>query len=265
MASPFPGMDPYLEGYLWPDVHHALASEIRRQLVPHLGARYVARIEVRMVRDASPEAEIGIMYPDVEIMRPQRPPSGAAALSPLSNTEGTANTLTPALLELPLFQPEVRLRSVEVRDAAQNQLVTSIELLSPVNKREPGLTQYREKWQQLHEAGVHLLEVDLLRRGSRSFSHPRLPHSAYLIALTRARADVASLWPLALPDPLPVVPVPLRAPDADVPLDLGLVLRAIYEEANYGLSIRYNEPPPPPSLSDEEEAWLANRISLQGE
>ncbi|MEK7784049.1 MAG: DUF4058 family protein, partial [Chloroflexota bacterium] len=22
MPSPFPGMDPYLEGYLWPDVHH---------------------------------------------------------------------------------------------------------------------------------------------------------------------------------------------------------------------------------------------------
>src|SRR5215211_5821787 len=25
MPSPFPGMDPYLEGYLWPDAHNALA------------------------------------------------------------------------------------------------------------------------------------------------------------------------------------------------------------------------------------------------
>ncbi|MGB0562287.1 MAG: DUF4058 family protein [Spirulinaceae cyanobacterium] len=32
MPSPFSGMDPYLEGYLWPDVHHALASKIRQQL-----------------------------------------------------------------------------------------------------------------------------------------------------------------------------------------------------------------------------------------
>lgn len=31
MASPFPGMDPYLEGDLWPDVHHALASQIRNR------------------------------------------------------------------------------------------------------------------------------------------------------------------------------------------------------------------------------------------
>ena len=30
MASPFPGMDPYLERpTLWPDVHHELISEIR--------------------------------------------------------------------------------------------------------------------------------------------------------------------------------------------------------------------------------------------
>lgn len=33
MPSPFPGMDPYLEGYLWADVHQALAYQYRRQLV----------------------------------------------------------------------------------------------------------------------------------------------------------------------------------------------------------------------------------------
>ncbi len=27
MPSPFPGMDPYLEGHLWPDVHSALGVE----------------------------------------------------------------------------------------------------------------------------------------------------------------------------------------------------------------------------------------------
>ncbi len=34
MVSPFPGMDPYLEGHLWPDTHHALAGKIRQQLAP---------------------------------------------------------------------------------------------------------------------------------------------------------------------------------------------------------------------------------------
>ena len=33
MPSPFPGMDPYLEAPdIWPDFHHALATEIRGEL-----------------------------------------------------------------------------------------------------------------------------------------------------------------------------------------------------------------------------------------
>ena len=40
MPSPFPGMDPYVEGYLWPDFHHELASAIRLQLVRALSERY---------------------------------------------------------------------------------------------------------------------------------------------------------------------------------------------------------------------------------
>ena len=51
MPSPFPGMDPFLEGYLWPDVHHSLATQIRDQLSPLIRPHYVARIEVQVVRD----------------------------------------------------------------------------------------------------------------------------------------------------------------------------------------------------------------------
>ncbi|MFP4437023.1 MAG: DUF4058 family protein [Chloroflexaceae bacterium] len=40
MPSPFPGMDLYLEGYLWPDVHHRLATALSRQLPPRLRPRY---------------------------------------------------------------------------------------------------------------------------------------------------------------------------------------------------------------------------------
>lgn len=42
MPSPFPGMDPYLEGYLWPDVHNAFANKIPQQLTPQLRPRYAA-------------------------------------------------------------------------------------------------------------------------------------------------------------------------------------------------------------------------------
>lgn len=46
MPSPFPGMDPYLEGYLWPDVHQRLATEISKQLTPRLRPKYVARLAI---------------------------------------------------------------------------------------------------------------------------------------------------------------------------------------------------------------------------
>jgi hypothetical protein len=67
VPSPFPGMDPYLEGYLWPDVHSALAHTIRQQLAPQIQPKYVARLEISVIEDQSPAAEIGIMYPDVEV------------------------------------------------------------------------------------------------------------------------------------------------------------------------------------------------------
>lgn len=51
MPSPFPGMNPYLEGYLWADVHNALASKIRQLLVPLLRPRYTARLEIGSVLD----------------------------------------------------------------------------------------------------------------------------------------------------------------------------------------------------------------------
>ncbi|MEO0853491.1 MAG: DUF4058 family protein, partial [Cyanobacteria bacterium J06648_11] len=89
-------------------------------------------------------------------------------------------------------------------------------------------------------------------RGARPFAHPQLPEVAYAIALTRAKSGFMDVWPLHLADPLPVVPVPLRSPDPDVPLDLPAALHDIYEEAAYDLSIDYDVPPPPPALTERD-------------
>ena len=254
MPAPFPGMDPFLEGYLWPDVHNALANKIRQVLAPRLRPRYMVRIEIYVVEDSAPESEIGIMYPDVQVML-----SGPGR-SPALGLPSSAATLaggTPATLTIPVLDPiEVRVPTVEIRDVASNQLVTCIEILSPVNKREPGLAVYRQKRQRLYHAGVHLLKIDLLRRGTRPLAHPRVPASAYLIALTRAQSGATAIWPLGLRDTLPEIPIPLRAPDGDSLLELGPALAAIYDEAGYDLSINYQEPPPPPALSADDTAWV---------
>ena len=41
MPSPFPGMDPYLEGALWTTFHFAFGAVIVRQLAPRLRPRYL--------------------------------------------------------------------------------------------------------------------------------------------------------------------------------------------------------------------------------
>ncbi|KAB8318296.1 DUF4058 family protein [Tolypothrix campylonemoides VB511288] len=255
MPSPFPGMDPYLEAGLWPDVHNALSSKIRAFLAPQLRPKYAARLEVYVVEDTSPSSEIGILYPDVEVLQIRQ----RRDVTPPTPTSNIATT--PAPLTLPVIQPVVvRIPTVEIRDTANNVLVSCIEILSPVNKREPNLTDYRKKRQRLYNANVHLIEIDLLRRGTRPFNHPRLPDVPYLVTLTRAGSGVIDVWPVTLQDTLPTVPVPLRNPDPDAVLDLQAALQAIYDEAGYDLSIDYTQTPPPPAFSKADIEWMYTRL-----
>lgn len=252
MPSPFPGMDPYLEGYLWADVHQALAYQFRRQLAPLVEPTYAVRLAVTMLHDRVPAHELGIMYPDVEVIRPHRPEIQA------DQTIATSTTIAPAplVVALPVAIP-VRIVTVEIRDVAKNQLVTSIEILSPANKREPGMSQYLTKRDELQMAGVHILELDLIRRGTRLWPAEQVPASPYLAVLMRAAHTHAEVWPIGLHDPLPTLPIPLRSPDPDVPLDLQTALQTVYDEARYALTLNYDEPPPAPQLSAEDAAWAA--------
>lgn len=245
IKSPFPGMDPYLEGYLWPDVHHRLASVISEILTPHLVPEYVARIELYTVSDASPESVLGIMYPDVALLQHRD-----ALREPVAAYGGA---ISPPDAEIPLGAViPVRIPVVEIRDAAKNRLITAIEILSPVNKRSPALEQYRKKRLNLHQSGVHLVEIDLIRRGTRPFVHHLMPQTHYVATLTRAGAHKTEVWGFNVQDTPPVLPVPLVEPDPDVPLHLKQALDLIYERGRYDLSIDYCKEPPPPELGEKE-------------
>lgn len=62
MPSPFPGMDPYLEGYLWPDVHAALAHKIRQQLAPQIQPNYMARLSISVIEDLDLQQALTDVY-----------------------------------------------------------------------------------------------------------------------------------------------------------------------------------------------------------
>jgi hypothetical protein len=198
------------------------------------------------VEDTSPEEDIGIMYPDVEVFHRVKEPTAAYGRS-----------TTPETLVLPAIKPvEIRIPVVEIRDRKNNKLITAIEILSPVNKRKPGLEPYREKRLRLHYAGVHLIEIDLLRRGERPLEHPYLPKSHYLVSLIRAGTGKTQVWAVDVKEPLPVIPVPLKQPDEDTFLDLDQALKDLYEQRSFEKSIDYADSPPPPAFSEADLEWM---------
>ena len=74
MPSPFPGMDPYLEGpAIWPDFHDAFAGEIRNHLNHTLPAPYYARLEMRPeIGVAAGEGGFREVVPDVSVAQGPR-------------------------------------------------------------------------------------------------------------------------------------------------------------------------------------------------
>ena len=252
MGSPFPGMDPYIEGWLWPDFHHSLASAIRDQLARAIPPQYMVLIETRLVEDDHPEQELGIMYPDIHVR------VADAVESPLFDS-GVATIAAP--LTLPLLAPTtVRVPTVRIRLRGSRTLVTSIEIISPVNKRGAGLSKFRDKWRQLHRGGVHLVDIDLVRRGRRIFEHVELIGAPYLVTVTRAGRPATEAWPIGLREPLPRIPIPLLAEDPDGVVDLQQALEYIQDMGRYASSLDYGEPPPPPLLTAEDAAWAQERV-----
>ncbi|MEE8389436.1 MAG: DUF4058 family protein [Anaerolineae bacterium] len=262
MPSPFPGMDPYLESPLrWRDVRHTLAGQIRRQLVPRLSPRYVARLEIRFIASTPDEQTVSVLYPDVDVTIAQLGERAIATYKPLVDV---AARPMPLILRVAPSGERVKLVTVEIRDVAQRRLVTSIEILSPVNKRSGGgLIEYRAKREQVILAAAHLLEIDLLRKGTRPPRLIEMPQSDYFVFLTRAeQSDLTETWPISVRDPLHVVPVPLLPGDDDVPLDLAHALRTIYDEARYDLSIDYGQPSVPP-LAQDDAAWAQKLLKRE--
>jgi hypothetical protein len=160
-----------------------------------------------------------------------------------------------------------RYHRIEIRSVGEEQLVTVIELLSPVNKR-PGADAadaYERKRRDVLHSTVHLLAIDLLRGGRRPALVTPLPDVPYFIILSRVeRRPQVEIWPVSLREAIPVIAVPLREGDADVPLDLTQALQRIYTSARYDLRIDYTKAPPPPALSPEDAAWLDEHLQAAG-
>lgn len=259
MPSPFPGMDPYIERpNIWPDFHSDLAAQIRAELNRRVQPGYVARIVPHVIYELVELSQRRQIQPDVAIYRSQRPmPRAGVAVAPIAPA--------PVISRVPM-EEMVETFSVEIVTADENVLVTAIEILSPVNKT-PGHDAYKgylRKRRDLLYSEVHLLEIDLLRAGTRPQLTQPVPDAPYYVVLSREeRRPTVEVWPIQLHESLPVLPVPLLAPDADVPLDLGMIVREVYDRGAYGALINYQEAPLPP-LTKAEKEWLTQHLQVAG-
>jgi hypothetical protein len=253
--SPFPGMDPYLEdSTLWQGVHHLLMVAMVDQLMPLITPKYFADFETEIVTD-----RIWDDYGDNQRANSELITEWFELSNPVSST--TAPVTPPSLrLTAPISTP-TRLTTLQIRQREKNQLVTAIELLSPINKRLSDHRQnYLEKRIDYLDKGVHLVEIDLMRRWPRMPFEEIVPPCDYFVAVCYGyERRACDAWLIYLRQPLPVLPIPLLKPDPAVPLDLGLALRTVYERGRYDLRIDYERPTDPP-LSKEDADWAARLL-----
>ncbi len=262
MRSPFPGMDPYIEACgLWEDFHSHLIEKIGDKLADAAPDRYLVRTGERsyIVLLESEGMKSYSFLPDVSLSRSRgRKRTTKKDGTALAEPTGESEPLTMR----PFIQEEHRETFIEIYEANPGQrLVTSIEVLSPSNKRPgtEGWGLYQRKRQSLLLGDVSLVEFDLLRGGRRMPMLDPWPDSPYTLLVARARARLCRVWRAHSLRPLPPIPVPLTKPDQDIPLDLQPMIGEIYQRFRYARSIDYSKPPNPP-LDAAEALWLERQL-----
>lgn len=253
MPSPFPGMNPYLEQpEVWNDFHQRFLPIAAELLAAQVDPNYIVKLDERLyVHELPPEERWFVGRSDVAVKQPTATNGGRPA---------TAILEAPAQVRLPATDFE-RIPFIEIRDREGREVVTTIELLSPSNKYAgPDREQYLAKRTQLLNTRAHFLELDLLRGGPRMPAEG-LPECDYYAMVSRMEERPnAGIWPIRLREPLPILPVPLRAPDADARLDLMTTLHRVYDAAHYGSYIYTGQPQP--RLRAEDEEWARQLLPV---
>lgn len=255
MPGPFPGVDPWLESR-WGDVHTRLITYASDQLQPNLPSGLRAWIEEQVSIDVD-WREARPITPDVRVVEHPRAFDTQIGASGIAVAE-------PLIISVP-DEPETE-RFIEIRDTSSGgRVVTVVEILSPSNKRRgAGRDKYVRKREELHQAGVNTVEIDLLRTGPSVFDVPdsALPEgrrATYQACVWRAASPGAyEVYPMPLREPLSAIAVPLREYDEDAAIDLQALIDQCYDRGGYDIMDYAVEPSPP--LNDDDARWAAELL-----
>jgi len=224
MPSPFPGMDPYLEGEkLWPAFQHQLVACLYQTLLPGLVDRYRARVGHR--RYATEQALFTSIIREeheeefIEIR--QRNDSRLITLvDVVSPTNKTTSAGRAAYLE----------KRKEAKSSNSN--LVEIDL---VLQGQPMLDYSREG----------------------------LPDWDHAVTVTRAtQPERYEIYTATLQKKLPKFRLPLAADDRDTVLDLQTVFSRCFDQANFMGQIDYLREPPTRVAADDRK-WIDEMLRQQ--
>ena len=192
-------------------------------------------------------------WPDVAVER--RTSAPAASVAPPS----AVATLEPVTLPL-LPLDEEKEAYIEILHRPDRTLVAALELLSPANKEQPGRRIYLTKRNALFRQEVHVVELDLLIGGQRRPMGASLPTGHYYAFVARAeRRPDCQVYAWTLPQPLPTLPIPLRAPAADILVNLQTVFATTYERGRYRPEVDY-QARVPVRVKKDTRTWINSRV-----
>ncbi len=245
---------------VWSDVHTILIGYIRDALGEELPEDLTARAEEGVSlsgpldSDQSRRADVAVIEPEpwkrgeVSVWTPEGDPDLAGRLA------------KPVMVVI----DEVVPRWVEIR-SGNGRLITVIEVTSPANKTGDGRRLFEDKLLRFLQAGVSVMEIDLVRGGygSRHYHPGTWPTEPSAIIVNRARCPgVVAVYPCPLREPLPAVRVPLRENEADAALDLQPLIERCYQLGRYWM-LPYQDDPLP-ALPAEDLQWARNRLREAG-
>ncbi len=224
MASPFPGMDPYLEAAPhWPDFQHQFLNCLQEVLQRSLADDYRLRAGTRVYVNQQVLFISVIREEHREEYLEIRQRSSGKLTTWISLISPTNRTTTAGRQEY-----------VKQRDEARKQGAHLVEL---------------DLVLQGHTC------LDLAATG--------LPELDYAVSVSRAkRQDRCELYPILLQKRLPRIRLPMTAGEGETVVDLQAVFTRCYDQA-FADKVDYKSSPPV-LLGDTDARWLDHLLKQQG-
>jgi hypothetical protein len=270
-------MDPYLESPdEWSGFHQWMVPAIAASLNHGLPAGFVATLDqyIWLIEEPEDPTRDPLAASTAAKKSPGRKRGGkpdTLVLPSRADRDGGVGVLervSAARASIPTLQTRLpkattqRRSVVKITSAQGSDVLCVVELLSPSNKKLGyDYEAYLAKRNGYLAAGVNLVEIDLLRAGSRMpMGSPHPPATDYYAVICPVdQPGTASVWAFSVREMLPVLPVPFKTGLPPVTLDVRACLDRAYDDGRYRDKLDYGRPCDPP-LRREDAEWAATRL-----